>query len=157
MVYVCCFFFFKQKTSYEMRISDWSSDVCSSDLRTLSQAQRLVAIAFDGIGLPLGRIADKMMRLTLHRTKARHLPHEPLLSLAAAARVFGKQPAALFGEIEQDRAALEHRQRRTAAYGLMVDDRGQAAVGVDPPIFGGDRRVGQEGVSTGNSRWSPNP
>src|SRR3546814_7397453 len=29
------FFFFKQKTAYEMRISDWSSDVCSSDLRVL--------------------------------------------------------------------------------------------------------------------------
>src|SRR3546814_6563442 len=29
---VCVFFFFKQKTAYEMRISDWSSDVCSSDL-----------------------------------------------------------------------------------------------------------------------------
>src|SRR3546814_14092595 len=28
-------FFFKQKTAYEMRISDWSSDVCSSDLRVL--------------------------------------------------------------------------------------------------------------------------
>src|SRR3546814_19035440 len=28
----CMFFFFKQKTAYEMRISDWSSDVCSSDL-----------------------------------------------------------------------------------------------------------------------------
>src|SRR3546814_5774693 len=27
-----CLFFFKQKTAYEMRISDWSSDVCSSDL-----------------------------------------------------------------------------------------------------------------------------
>src|SRR3546814_6516709 len=27
-----CFVFFKQKTAYEMRISDWSSDVCSSDL-----------------------------------------------------------------------------------------------------------------------------
>src|SRR3546814_2429252 len=27
------FFFFKQKTAYEVRISDWSSDVCSSDLR----------------------------------------------------------------------------------------------------------------------------
>src|SRR3546814_3865221 len=27
-----CFFFFKQKTAYELRISDWSSDVCSSDL-----------------------------------------------------------------------------------------------------------------------------
>src|SRR3546814_10547362 len=34
--YTClCFFFFKQKTAYEMRISDWSSDVCSSDLLTL--------------------------------------------------------------------------------------------------------------------------
>src|SRR3546814_8098028 len=29
---LCLVFFFKQKTAYEMRISDWSSDVCSSDL-----------------------------------------------------------------------------------------------------------------------------
>src|SRR3546814_8094157 len=29
---VCCFFFVKHKTAYELRISDWSSDVCSSDL-----------------------------------------------------------------------------------------------------------------------------
>src|SRR3546814_5417365 len=35
-MYVCFFFFFKQKTAYEMRISDWSSDVCSSDLRRQS-------------------------------------------------------------------------------------------------------------------------
>src|SRR3546814_13141927 len=35
-----CFFFFKQKTAYEMRISDWSSDVCSSDL--IVPASRLV-------------------------------------------------------------------------------------------------------------------
>src|SRR3546814_7754490 len=36
MLFLSCvffvFFFFKQKTAYEMRISDWSSDVCSSDL-----------------------------------------------------------------------------------------------------------------------------
>src|SRR3546814_4286600 len=32
VVFVFPFFFFKQKTAYEMRISDWSSDVCSSDL-----------------------------------------------------------------------------------------------------------------------------
>src|SRR3546814_10473250 len=31
-VHICYFFFFKQKTAYEVRISDWSSDVCSSDL-----------------------------------------------------------------------------------------------------------------------------
>src|SRR3546814_13444625 len=33
------FFFFKQKTAYEMRISDWSSDVCSSDLAARRQAR----------------------------------------------------------------------------------------------------------------------
>src|SRR3546814_2904073 len=32
------FFFFKQKTAYEMRISDWSSDVCSSDLDFVYEA-----------------------------------------------------------------------------------------------------------------------
>src|SRR3546814_3747565 len=37
----CCYFFcFKQKTAYEMRISDWCSDVCSSDLRCRCAAYR---------------------------------------------------------------------------------------------------------------------
>src|SRR3546814_11784469 len=40
-----CFFFFKQKTAYEMRISDWSSDVCSSDLR--DQQDDLIRRVFD--------------------------------------------------------------------------------------------------------------
>src|SRR3546814_6748890 len=35
-----CFFFFKQKTAYEMRISDWSSDVCSSDLEDGADCQQ---------------------------------------------------------------------------------------------------------------------
>src|SRR3546814_9139129 len=34
-------FFFKQKTAYELRISDWSSDVCSSDLFVLDQPREL--------------------------------------------------------------------------------------------------------------------
>src|SRR3546814_3766226 len=43
MVVVCFFiyFFFKQKTAYEMRISDWSSDVCSSDLVAETLLDRL--------------------------------------------------------------------------------------------------------------------
>src|SRR3546814_7934234 len=36
------FFFFKQKTAYEMRISDWSSDVCSSDLVARSLEARTI-------------------------------------------------------------------------------------------------------------------
>src|SRR3546814_306826 len=39
-VFICLFFFFKQKTAYEMRMSDWSSDVCSSDL-TPASAQEI--------------------------------------------------------------------------------------------------------------------
>src|SRR3546814_18287884 len=42
---VCYIFFFKQKTAYEMRISDWSSDVCSSDL--LIFARERIDIARD--------------------------------------------------------------------------------------------------------------
>src|SRR3546814_8288978 len=37
---MCLLFFFKQKTAYEMRMSDWSSDVCSSDLRTATNEYR---------------------------------------------------------------------------------------------------------------------
>src|SRR3546814_6702204 len=39
---LCVFFFFKQKTAYEMRISDWSSDVCSSDLFRFESRPALV-------------------------------------------------------------------------------------------------------------------
>src|SRR3546814_6109334 len=35
-------FFFKQKTSYEMRISDWSSDVCSSDLDAILARRQII-------------------------------------------------------------------------------------------------------------------
>src|SRR3546814_1342763 len=57
-LYVFFFFFFKQKTAYEMRISDWSSDVCSSDLAIWLAALPVKprAVIFDttiaGIALP---------------------------------------------------------------------------------------------------------
>src|SRR3546814_2557971 len=42
---VSFFFFFKQKTAYDMRISDWSSDVCSSDLIAQATAESLERVA----------------------------------------------------------------------------------------------------------------
>src|SRR3546814_9512704 len=45
-------FFFKQKTAYEMRISDWSSDVCSSDLL---QQQRIGAGEFERLAVDVGQ------------------------------------------------------------------------------------------------------
>src|SRR3546814_2596404 len=51
---VFLFFFFKQKTAYEMRISDWSSDVCSSDLK--------VYVGFDlGGADPVRRAGERSM------------------------------------------------------------------------------------------------
>src|SRR3546814_1591888 len=47
-VFEVLFFFFKQKTAYEMRISDWSSDVCSSDL--LDETRRAFVSAAAKIG-----------------------------------------------------------------------------------------------------------
>src|SRR3546814_2837951 len=46
------FFFFKQKTAYEMRISDWSSDVCSSDLLKRTTASNWL---LPGTALPLAK------------------------------------------------------------------------------------------------------
>src|SRR3546814_5987738 len=56
------FFFFKQKTAYEMRISDWSSDVCPSDLAVQAQARRAMCH-----GIP----ADRARRsATMHDRRA---------------------------------------------------------------------------------------
>src|SRR3546814_955836 len=55
-VLVLVVFFFKQKTAYEMRISDWSSDVCSSDLWTARRShQRYSAGPYCDADRPRGR------------------------------------------------------------------------------------------------------
>src|SRR3546814_4754928 len=58
-----CVFFFKQKTAYEMRISDWSSDVCSSDLLTFDPRQFSVEQRFytskDGTKVPMFVVMKK--------------------------------------------------------------------------------------------------
>src|SRR3546814_15760117 len=66
---VLMFFFFKQKTAYEMRISDWSSDVCSSDLASLAAAplqcdpgtcHSYQNVAFDAASEILGAAAGEL-------------------------------------------------------------------------------------------------
>src|SRR3546814_19581719 len=55
------FFFFKQKTAYEMRISDWSSDVCSSDLIEIMNPNHVICT--------LDRDATLSMELTVETGK----------------------------------------------------------------------------------------
>src|SRR3546814_8889036 len=64
-------FFFKQKTAYEMRISDWSSDVCSSDLRAL----------FENMSPKLGATMQRMPKsASAHTACSRDEPHPKLRS-----------------------------------------------------------------------------
>src|SRR3546814_4071702 len=93
-------FFFKKKTAYEMRISDWSSDVCSSDLRDLGdrlQYVRIGAAAADIAAHPLanfhirrlgrrGQVAgdvagDSRLDLFEHRDRRADLPRRAIAAL----------------------------------------------------------------------------
>src|SRR3546814_15115597 len=60
-VCLCMFFFLKQKTAYEMRISDWSSDVCSSDLRARHEAAERIGLVI-GERLALGEAESLVQR-----------------------------------------------------------------------------------------------
>src|SRR3546814_10723156 len=74
--YTVCglFFFFKQKTRYEMRISDWSSDVCSSDLLSLRESLRLQSIRDPLTGLVNRLYLDESVTRELARCERRGLP-----------------------------------------------------------------------------------
>src|SRR3546814_6162788 len=73
-----CFFFFKQKTAYEMRISDWSSDVCSSDLHAPPAGDlqhpldKILAVVVDRMGS-----ADVERRRTFLVRSAGHAHRQP--------------------------------------------------------------------------------
>src|SRR3546814_9024811 len=64
-MYFIKFIFVKQKTAYELRISDWSSDVCSSDLRNRSRTRQSAGSAeglihMEVVGLPEAKL-DKVI------------------------------------------------------------------------------------------------
>src|SRR3546814_7611349 len=63
--YVVSFFFFKQKTAYEMRISDWSSDVCSSDLTLQLVAGGARVTAVDISANRMARVEQNLARTGL--------------------------------------------------------------------------------------------
>src|SRR3546814_10366421 len=62
-------FFFKQKTAYEMRISDWSSDVCSSDLRPDPEPFRELAARAHNSEHGLSLHSSMLMRKTNGQAK----------------------------------------------------------------------------------------
>src|SRR3546814_2831655 len=78
-LFVCVFFFFfKQKTAYEMRISDWSSDVCSSDLLAIDRHALARTDLDDVAGSDVGE-RDFQRRAIAHDARGFSLkPDQPL-------------------------------------------------------------------------------
>src|SRR3546814_7948761 len=86
-MYVVFVFFFKQKTAYEMRISDWSSDVCSSDLTSISHKTTTITMAAvnqpvrERVQLPnrmqhVHFLVDRQCELSFQRSEERRVGKE---------------------------------------------------------------------------------
>src|SRR3546814_18791711 len=122
------FFFFKQKTAYEMRISDWSSDVCSSDL----------AVHRGGIA-GLGQCGS-------HRRQG--------LRPDRCGRVVVEVDGHVQSRMEPPRALACSTARTGGMAGTGGAGTGALALGAADQRSE-ERRVGKEWVSTCRSRWSP--
>src|SRR3546814_6445425 len=79
------FFCFKQKTAYEMRIRDWSSDVCSSDLQRLLETRGEVVHAHGKVlGIRMAGVAGNTPEMRMHAGVSRFREMGPC-SLSPAA------------------------------------------------------------------------
>src|SRR3546814_8465787 len=91
------FFFCKRKTAYEMRISDWGSDVCSSDLlppETLAKAKAADALLFGAVGDPRFDTVERHLRA-----------EQAILGLRSELGLFANlRPAKLFPGLEDSSA-----------------------------------------------------
>src|SRR3546814_3625246 len=93
------FFFFKQKTAYEMRISDWSSDVCSSDLANIAQG----VVVF-----------DPELKLVAWNAQAAMLLNLPYAGMHAGMRLkdVARQVWRYGAEVSRDRRRERSEERR---------------------------------------------
>src|SRR3546814_14583358 len=148
---------FKQKTAYEMRISDWSSDVCSSDLtrrRTGEAGEEagdhgLRTAGDDGTRRAVVGLPDLALRAAARAAGDRAFPPDPSPSQAPVAPPDRRHPP----RCRPPQPHLPPAPRATdaaarAAAGIRASER-------RPPDRSAERRVGKEGVRTVKSRWYP--
>src|SRR3546814_12470067 len=129
-----CFFFFKQKTAYEMRISDWSSDVCSSDLE-----------------LPPPTVPDAPRR---RRPVFGGLSRAQILAglLVLCALIWGMWVTRELVKPRQDRIVAA---RLSSIVGDYVQAQARSAAPPAPVARSEERRVGKGCVRAGKSRGWP--
>src|SRR3546814_14757922 len=155
-----CFFFFKQETAYEMRISDWSSDVCSSDLLPGHRAGVVARAVYEDEALGGHRLgilidAHEVGGAALGGSAQRLLQDGGEAAGLVAGRGIVVHLAAVAPDVVLPPAdALD----QLLADGARGGAPGQQMLGpVDPRRSAQDRseerRVGKECVSTGSTRW----
>src|SRR3546814_8932951 len=119
MLYV--FFFFKQKTAYEMRISDWSSDVCSSDLVDIADRAvgEFLHLGFVALALVLAKQPLLLVGLEAVHPVAAHVARGDAGLFGILTRQLGQFLAALLrqiGDRQPPRLSIvdrvEHKPRR---------------------------------------------
>src|SRR3546814_3267012 len=113
-------FFFKQKTAYEMRISDWSSDVCSSDLADCGYQRLNVENHVFRIGR-LHRYAIQAC-FQLEATGARRQlvgRDQPRAERARAIEIFAHRPLRLLELVFAHTAVVEYRIAQEVAQGVF--------------------------------------
>src|SRR3546814_6713179 len=101
-IFLFYFFFFKQKTAYEMRISDWSSDVCSSDLHTWPDSLDVMGwrIEEDGFGVLFSRDIPALVRRDLRPAVERFLGAHDLTARAVDHFIFHPGGAKVLDALE---------------------------------------------------------
>src|SRR3546814_14097729 len=152
-------FFFKQKTAYEMRISDWSSDVCSSDLneinsRTLSEVvsgdrSEVIERQLDNINVGAKNIGIRIVDL---RIKKIDLPTDSTVIRDVYRRMSAQRQqvaSRLRAEGEEQAQKIRSEADRDRTVILAAAER-------DAPEQGGERTegggVGEGGASQGMQR-----
>src|SRR3546814_11734125 len=110
MLLLCFFFFFKQKTAYEMRISDWSSDVCSSDL--LDHAVE----AGVGEDRPHAAPARAAQRRGEHRSRLARRQHAAIGVVVQIGRASCRARVCQYVEISVDAVSLNTKTINTSHY-----------------------------------------
>src|SRR3546814_14874711 len=116
-----CLFFFKQKTAYEMRISDWSSDVCSSDLCPFDEAPA----KSDEEGLIVARGKTSYALLNLFPYNSGHLLVCPYRHIATYDEATAEEVAEI-GELTQTAMRVLRAVSRWDGFNIGMNQRAVA-------------------------------
>src|SRR3546814_16234682 len=153
VMYDMSFFFFKKKTAYEVRISDWSSDVCSSDLHRGGDVhvERDEQVAVGAAR----RLAEQVLESPVDHGEAGAIVEVALVEPEAAVRLQVDQP--FQDQVLEARLAIGREAHHLVFAGVDLEAGVVGEGRVQQPQRGRSeaRRGGKGWDGTSRSRWAP--